>query len=163
MWKPSRSTSSSTSWCPSSSSSFSSGNHSGCKIQLQKYTFQTGARFMQNTNTNTYSRLEHPHFGVGGGEERAGLAKVEASENGPRQVMSLSSRHIYFMERVDIFFQKKVTRTKERDGRFYYSRKGDVFTCVSSGFCQRSSSPFLSPSSRSALVIITLRFHNKKE
>ena len=42
------------------------------------------------------------------------------------------------------------------------SRKDDVFTCVSSGFCQCSSSSFLSPSSPSALVIITLKFHNKK-
>ena len=54
-------------------------------------------------NTNTYSRLEHQHFGVGGGEERAGLAKVEDSEIGPRHVMPLSSRHISFMERVEIF------------------------------------------------------------
>ena len=43
------------------------------------------------------------------------------------------------------------------------SRKDDVFTCVSSGFCQRSSSPFLSLSSPSALVITTLKLHNKKE
>ena len=57
-------------------------------------------------NTNTYSRLEHPHFGVGGGEEKAG-AKVEDSEIGPRQVMPLSSRHIFLMERVDIFSLEK--------------------------------------------------------
>ena len=60
-----------------------------------------------NTNTNTYSRLEHPHFGVGGGEEKAGLAKVEDSEIGPRQVMPLSFRHISLMERVDIFSLEK--------------------------------------------------------
>ena len=63
-------------------------------------------------NTNTYSRLEHQHFGVGGGEERAGLAKVEDSEIGPRHVMPLSSRHISFMERVDIFLPWKVTWTE---------------------------------------------------
>ena len=70
-----------------------------------KYIFQTGARLMQNTNT--YSRLEHPHFGVGGGDEKAGLAKVEDSEIGPRQVIPLSSRHISLMERVDIFSLEK--------------------------------------------------------
>ena len=45
--------------------------------------------------------------GVGGGEEKAGLAKVEDSEIGPRQVMPLSFRHISLMERVDIFSLEK--------------------------------------------------------
>ena len=83
-----------------------------------KYIFQTGARLMQNTNTNknTYSRLEHPHFGIGGGEEKAGLAKVEDSEIGPRQVMPLWSRHISFMERVEIFSLEK--RPELRDDQF---------------------------------------------
>ena len=61
---------------------------------------------MQNTNTNTYSGLEHPNFGVGGGEERTGLAKVEDSENGPSQVMPLSSRHIFYGEGQYLFSLK---------------------------------------------------------